>query len=259
MAIGLIAGTGVYDINLLSDVEKIKPATPFGRTSDFVTKGRLGEKEIYIISRHGDGHFYSPGRVPYRANIWALKELGVKKIISVSAVGSLKEEIKPGELVFTDQFIDRTTMRDQSFYESGKICHISVAEPFCNILREKLALAAVRLGLSSHRGGTCVVIEGPRFSTKAESGLYRSWNADIINMTLVPEVVLAREAEICYANIAMVTDYDVWRWSHVSNEEVLKTMKSNIGKVRALLADVLPEIDDKPDCGCNHAARDSFM
>ena len=189
-----------------------------------------------------------------------MKELGVTKLISVSAVGSLKEEMRPGDFVFTDQFIDRTTKRDQSFYETGKVCHISVADPFCNGLRGKLIPKAKELGYRFHEKGTCVVIEGPRFSTKAESHLFRSWNADIINMTLVPEAVLAREAEMCYANIAMVTDYDVWHDKPVSNEAVLKTMKNNIEKVRKLLMAVIKEIDDTKVCHqCNEALKNAMM
>jgi 5'-methylthioadenosine phosphorylase len=259
MAIGIIGGTGVYDADLLKDVKQIKVATPYGRTSDLITVGKLGDKDIVIIPRHGKDHFYSPSAVPYRANIHAMKELGVTKIISVSAVGSLKEEMAPGDFVFTDQFIDRTTKRDQTFFESGKVAHISVAEPFCSNLRKKLIDKAKVMKCRFHEKGTCVIIEGPRFSTKAESMVYRSWNADIINMTMVPEVVLAREAEICYANIAMVTDYDCWKDHTVTNEEVLRTMKSNIEKVRKLLMALIPEIDDKKVCSCNTSLKDAMM
>jgi 5'-methylthioadenosine phosphorylase len=259
MAIGILGGTGVYDAKLLTDVEQVKVSTPYGMASDLITKGKIAGKDIVIIPRHGSKHFYSPSKVPYRANIWAMKELGVTKILSVSAVGSLQEKIRPGEFVFTDQFIDRTTKRDQTFYETGKVAHISVAEPFCSELRQKLIAKAKLLKYNFHEKGTCVVIEGPRFSTKAESVLFKSWGAHIINMTMVPEVVLAREAEICYANIAMVTDYDVWKDHTVTNEEVLATMKKNIDKVRELLMAVLPEIDDKSAHSCNQALKDAMM
>lgn len=254
MAIGIIGGTGIYDPELLKDIKQIKISTPFGRTSDLITTGKLRGKDIIVIPRHGANHFYNPSTVPYRANIWAMKELGVKKLISVSAVGSLKEEIKPGNFVITDQFIDRTTKRKQSFYETGKIAHISIAEPFCPNLRKTIIEK-----VECHEKGTCVVIEGPRFSTIAESQLFRLWGADIINMTLVPEIVLAREAEMCYANIAMVTDYDVWRDSHVSNEEVLKIMKMNADKVKELLMSLIPEINDRKKCSCHEALKDAMM
>ncbi|MBN2368084.1 S-methyl-5'-thioadenosine phosphorylase [Candidatus Woesearchaeota archaeon] len=256
MAIGIIGGSGVYEPKLLSDIEQIKIKTPYGMTSDVITKGSFKGKDIYILPRHGLNHQYNPTNVPYRANIWALKDLGVTKLLTVSAVGSLKEEYRPGDFVFTDQFIDRTTKREQSFYNT---VHLSVAEPFCNGLREKLAKRAEELKLRYHKKGTCVVIEGPRFSTKAESKLYRSWDADIINMTLVPEAVLAREAEICYANIATVTDYDVWKDHVVSYDQVIKVMNENIEKVKKLLMAVLEDIDDKKVCSCNEALKDAGM
>ncbi len=259
MVIGIIGGTGIYDPEVLEDFSQVKVETPYGMTSDLIIRGRLKNKEIAIIPRHGRNHFFTPSKVPYRANIWALKKLGAKKIISISAVGSLKEEIKPGHLVLTDQFIDRTTKRIQTFYETGRICHISVAEPFCPYLRKLIHEKALSLNIKCHEKGTCVVIEGPRFSTKAESRLYRQWGADIINMTLVPEAVLAREAEICYANIAAVTDYDVWHGSPVSNEMVIKTMKENIDKVRALLMKIIPEISEETSCECQNSLENAMM
>ncbi len=257
MAIGLIGGSGVYDPKLLENIETIPiKKTEYGDTSDVITKGILKGKEVYIIPRHGLNHQYNPSTVPYRANIMALKELGVTKLLTVSAVGSLKEEYKPGDFVFTDQFIDRTTKRNQTF--TGKV-HISLAEPFCADLRNQLSKKAKELNLPYHEKGTCVVIEGPRFSTKAESKLFRSWDADTVNMTLTPEVVLAREAEICYANIAMVTDYDVWKEHTVSHAQVLKVMKDNTEKVKQLLMSIIPEIDDKKVCSCNTALKGSEM
>ena len=258
MALGIIGGTGVYDPKLLENSNQIKVSTPYGMTSDLITTGVIKGKKVVIIPRHGSNHFFNPSNVPYRANIWAMKELGVKKIISVSAVGSLKEALKPGHLVITNQFIDRTTKRNQTFYETGRICHISVADPFCNQLRQLLNIKAKELNLACHEKGTCVVIEGPRFSTKAESNLFRSWGADTVNMTLCPEVVLAREAEICYANIAAVTDYDVWHENPVSNEMVLQTMKKNIEKIQKLLMTIIPEIDETT-CSCNKALENAMM
>jgi 5'-methylthioadenosine phosphorylase len=259
MVIGLIGGTGVYDPGILKDSKKIKANTPYGIPADEITLGKIAGKEVAILPRHGANHFFSPSKVPFRANIWALKELGVTKIISVNAVGSLKEELKPGHFVFTSQFIDRTTKRDQTFYETKKIAHVSVADPFCNDLRQILIKKAKELDYDFHYQGVCVVIEGPRFSTRAESILFKSWGADTVNMTLVPEVVLAREAEICYANIAMVTDYDAWKDHAVTNTDVVKVMKGNIDKVRKLILEVIPLIDDKKHCTCNEAMKNAWM
>jgi 5'-methylthioadenosine phosphorylase len=259
MVIGLIGGTGVYDPAVLKDSKQKKITTPFGMASDVITIGMIGDKEVAILPRHGAKHFYSPSKVPFRANMWALKELGVTKIISVNAVGSLKEELKPGHFVFTSQFIDRTTKRDQTFYETGKIGHVSVADPFCNNLRQLLIKKAKEMDYDFHYEGTCVVIEGPRFSTRAESQLFKSWGADTVNMTLVPEVILARELEMCYANIAMVTDYDAWKDHAVTNIDVLNVMKNNIAKVRKLIVEVIPMIDDKKHCTCNESMKNAWM
>lgn len=250
--IGIIGGSGLYDPYFIEDAKQIKVHTPYGRTSDFVTIGKFKGIEMIFIPRHASGHRILPSEVNNRANIWAMKELGVTHIISSSAVGSLKEEYKPGELVIADQFIDRTTSRKQTFYEGNQVCHISVAEPCCHYLKNLLNETAEALKLPHHKKGTCIVIEGPRFSTKAESNVYRGWNADIIGMTMVPEAVLAREAQICYATIAMVTDYDCWKDSHVTTEEIIKTMNSNVEKVRKLIAEVIPKIEAK-DCSCRHA------
>ncbi len=257
MAIGVIGGSGVYDPKLLKNVEEVKVHTPYGSPSDVFTKATISGKTVYFLPRHGSNHTFNPSTVPYKANIWAFKKLGCKRLITVSAVGSLKEEYKPGDFVFTDQFIDRTTKRDQTLYGS---VHISVAEPFCDNLRQSLIKKAEQLNLNHHKTGTCVVIEGPRFSTKAESKLFQSWNADIINMTLVPEVVLAREAEISYANIAMVTDYDTWKEGEtVSHEAVLKTMKENLENVKKLLMEAIPEIDDTSVWESNDTLKDAGM
>jgi 5'-methylthioadenosine phosphorylase len=257
MAIGLIGGSGVYDPDVLENAEQIKVHTPYGAPSDLFTKGTINGKIVYILPRHGHNHNYNPSSVPYKANMWAFKKLGVKKLFTVSAVGSLKEEYKPGDFVFTDQFIDRTTKRDQTLYGS---VHIGVADPFCKKLRSELINKAKELNLSHHETGTCVVIEGPRFSTKAESKLFRSWDADIINMTLVPEVVLAREAEICYANIAMVTDYDCWKDQEVSHARVLATMSANMDNVKKLLMAIIGDVDSDVTCSqCNDALKDAGM
>ncbi|MCX6709447.1 MAG: S-methyl-5'-thioadenosine phosphorylase [Candidatus Woesearchaeota archaeon] len=259
LRIGIIGGTGVYDPNILKSVEKLKMHTPYGAPSDFLTKGILDGKEIIVLPRHGEKHILNPSNVNYLANIWAMKELGVKRIFSVSAVGSLKEDVKPGELVFPDQFIDLTKFRKNTFYDGQQVCHVSSAEPFCPEMRKILIETAEELSIPYHPKGTCVVIEGPRFSSRAESAVFRSWNADIINMTMFPEVILARESEICYANISMVTDYDAWKKHAVANTDVLKTMKENIEKVRIILSKAIPKVREERKCVCSSALKDAMM
>ena len=257
--IGIIGGTGVYDVSLLKNSERVKVHTPYGNPSDLITTGNFMGKEVAILQRHGPKHTFNPTNVNYRANIYALKELNVSRIISVNAVGSLKEDIKPGDFVFTDQFVDMTKSRKNTFYEGQRVAHISIPEPFCPELRKQLMESAKKLKLPFHKNGCCVVIEGPRFSTRAESRIFRSWNCDIINMTLVPEVILARELGMCYANIAMVTDYDVWKEQAVTNKDVLNTMKNNLEKVKQLLKDVVPKVDYEGHCSCKEVLKNAFM
>ncbi len=213
--------------------------------------GKLVGIDVVIIPRHGDSHRINPTNVNYRANIWAMKELKVTHIIAPTACGSLREDIKPGHLVFPDQFIDRTTKRAQTFYEGMEVCHISMADPFCNKIRKVLVDSAKKLKIAHHEKGTIVTIEGPRFSTRAESKLFRSWGCDVINMTTIPECVLAREAGICYQPIAMSTDYDCF----IEHEEkvtigmILKTMKSNADNVRKIIAESIPRLSDW-ECSC---------
>jgi len=257
--IGLIGGSGFYDTKMLNKAEQKKIHTPFGATSDLVTTGEFEGKKIAFIPRHGGKHSINPSQVNYRANVWAMKELGVQRIIAANAVGSLKEEMKPGELVIVDQFIDLTKNRKNTFYEGTQVCHISTAEPFCKELRKILIESAQKLSLPFHEKGTCIVIEGPRFSTKAESMLFKSWDTDIINMTLCPEAVLAREAEICYAAIAMVTDYDCWKDSHVTGAEVVKIMKENVHKMQLLVKEALPLIPEQRKCECKDALKSAIQ
>lgn len=250
--IGIIGGTGIDSPDILQDKMEKHVETPWGKPAGPLTIGKIKGVDVVIISRHGPGHKFNPTNVPYRANIWALKEEGCTHILAPSAVGSLQEEYKPGDLVFTDQVIDRTTKREQTFYDCShqagarfdRVCHISVAEPTSRYLRDLAMVSAKELAIPYHETGTIVVIEGPRFSTKAESNLFRSWNAHIIGMTAVPEVFLAREAQIPYLHIAMVTDYDVWRDSHVTLDEVLSTMAKNAEKVKQLLLHMIPRIKD---------------
>src|SRR3989338_6586192 len=244
--IGIIGGSGIDNPEIMDSPKKVKIHTPYGATSDLVTSGRVKGVETIIIPRHGDSHRINPTNVNYRANIWAMKESVVTHIIAPTACGSLREEIKPGHLVFIDQFIDRTTRRQQTFYDGNEVCHISMADPFCRRLRGILAETAKKLGIAHHSKGTIVTIEGPRFSTRAESNLFRMWGCDVINMTTVPEAVLAREAGICYQPIAMSTDYDCFMETEekVTVDIILKTLRANAENVKKILVDVIPKVKD---------------
>ena len=257
--IGIIGGTGVYDPQLLKNAEEIKVHTPYGSPSDLITVGELKGKKIAFVSRHGKKHTIRPTDINSRANIYALKQLGVQHVLAPSTVGSLKEEFKPGDVVLIDQFIDRTTRREQSFYSGPQVCHITVAEPMCPNLRKILIRIAEDLNIRHHKTGTYICIEGPRFSTKAESKLFRNWGADVVGMTLVPECVLAREAEICYASIATVTDYDVWKEHPVSTGDIVKTMKENVEKVKELITEAIPKISRERTCECATALENALI
>lgn len=257
--VGIIGGSGVYDPTMLEDVSEIKVSTPFGAPSDLVSVGSLQGHTVAFIPRHGRKHQIPPHRVPYRANIWALRELGVKRVIAASAVGSLREDYKPSEFVIVDQFIDRTKWRDDTFYEGGQVCHVSTADPFCPELREIFSRSAGSLTIDMHDRGTYVCIQGPRFSTRAESRLFRSWGVDVIGMTLFPEVALAREAELCYVSVAMVTDYDVWAEKPVSTSEILGTMSKNSESFRRLVMNTVPKIPAKRSCECASALRSALV
>jgi len=257
--IGIIGGTGVYDQENFENVKEIKVFTPFGETSDLVSVGIYRNIRVAFIPRHGRNHTIPPHRVNYRANVWALKQLGVKRVIASSAVGSLREDYESGNFVIPDQLIDRTKKRLDTFYEGGQICHISTADPFCQQLRLFFIELAQRLGLNVKTSGTYVCIEGPRFSTKAESRLFRMWKADIIGMTIYPECVLAREAELCYVPISMVTDYDVWAEKPVSTKEVVETMRKNNENFKKLILEAIPQIPETKDCECGSALKDALI
>jgi 5'-methylthioadenosine phosphorylase len=257
--IGIIGGTGLYDPKLLKNVKEVKVKTLFGSPSDAVTVGEMEGRRLAFLPRHGKKHTIRPTDVNSRANIAALKQLGVEFILASSTVGSLKEEYKPGDIVFVDQFIDRTTRREQSFFTEGKVCHISVAEPMCPELRQNLIAVAKKNKINYHDTGTYVCIEGPRFSTKAESKLYRSWGADVVGMTLVPECVLAREAEVCYASIAMVTDYDVWKDHPVCVDDIVKTMRANIENVKHIIVEAVARLPKERDCECGSALKSALV
>ncbi len=257
--IGIIGGTGLYDPDLMENAKEIIMNTPYGHPSDSITIGELKGKHVAFLPRHGKKHTIKPTDVNSRANIFALKKLGVQQILAPSAVGSLKEGYKPGDIVFVDQFIDRTTKREQSFYDKEKVCHISVAEPICVSLRKKLINIADKLDLKFHEKGTYVCIEGPRFSTKAESMLFKTWNADVIGMTLVPECVLAKEAELCYASISAITDYDVWKDHPVTARKVVATMKTNMEKVKQILLNAIKYLPEDSGCECRNALSNAFL
>jgi len=258
---GVIGGTGLYDPNLLKNIQEITVDTPYGKPSDAITVGELGGKSVAFLPRHGKKHTIRPTDINVRANIFALKKLGVKRLLAPSTVGSLREEYHPGEIVFTDQFIDRTTRREQSFYTSAenKVCHITVADPMCPELHKTLVSIAKEMQIKMHETGTYVCIEGPRFSTKAESRMYRQWGADIVGMTLVPECVLAREAEICYASISTVTDYDVWKDHVVSIDEIKNVMTKNIENVKHLIAETIAKTPSECICQCDQALKGALV
>jgi 5'-methylthioadenosine phosphorylase len=257
--IGIIGGTGLYDPKLLKNAEEVMLKTPYGSPSDAITVGEMEGKRVAFLPRHGKKHTIRPTDVNSRANIAALKKLGVQHIMASSTVGSLREEYKPGDLVFVDQFIDRTTRREQSFYSENKVCHISVADPMCPDLRKTLIEVAREAKIKAHSTGTYVCIEGPRFSTKAESRMFRSWGADVVGMTLVPECVLAREAEICYASVAMVTDYDVWKDHPVCVDDIIKTMKANIENVKKIVFETVKRIPKERTCECRSALKSALV
>ncbi|MFI5419830.1 MAG: S-methyl-5'-thioadenosine phosphorylase [Nitrososphaerales archaeon] len=257
--LAIIGGTGVYDPSLFQDIQSVKVSTPYGPTSPFLSVGKLKNTNVAFIPRHGRDHSIPPHKINYRANISALKQIGVKRIIGVSSVGSLKEDLKPGQFVFPDQFIDRTKSRADTFFEGARVAHISSADPFCPQLLEILSDSARQHSVVFHKGSTYVCIEGPRFSSRAESRLFRQWGADIVGMTLYPECILAREAEMCYASIAMVTDYDVWAGKPVTAEEVSAVMNKNIASAKKVLLSALESIPQERNCNCGKALSEAMI
>ena len=258
--IGVIGGSGLYDMEGLSEIEEVRLTTPFGEPSDAIITGNLEGIRVAFLPRHGKGHRISPSNLPAKANIYALKSLGVERIISVSVVGSLKEEIQPMDILIPDQLIDQTKGRDSTFFTSGIVGHISLAEPFCPVLSQILFEAATKTGVKVHKGGTYLVIEGPQFSSKAESQLYRSWGADVIAMTALPEAKLAREAEICYATLAIVTDYDCWHLSYetVSAEMILSNQQKRVDVAKEILRLTIPRMPQNRECACATALKDAI-
>lgn len=257
--IAVIGGTGVYESDILEERQDVKVHTPYGSPSDLITLGLYKNRRVAFLSRHGRSHTIPPHNLPSRANIWALKSLGVKQIIASSAVGSLRQDYKPGDFVLTDQFIDRTKDRPDTFYEGGQICHISAADPICPTLHDYILDYAKKIGILIHNSGTYVCVNGPRFSTRAESKLFKQWGCDLVGMTLYPECILAREAEICYVSVAMVTDYDVWAEKPVSTVEVMEVMKRNAKQFKKLVMGTLSELQTYDSCTCRIALKHSII
>ncbi len=258
--LAVIGGSGFYQMEGLSDRQEVRCQTPFGEPSDAIVLGTLSGVRVAFLARHGVGHRLLPGEVPSQANIYALKTLGVECIIAINAVGSLREEIAPRDLAVPDQLIDRTKGRAGTFFGRGLVAHISFADPFCPVLRQVLLECAREAGATVHDGGTCVVMEGPPFSTKAESNVYRSWGADLVGMTALPEAKLAREAEICYASLACVTDYDVWRESEktVTAAMILANTIVNVEKARKVVALAVQRLPQERRCLCAGALSDAL-
>lgn len=259
--VGIIGGSGFYDIAGMTDVRTVEVDTPFGKPSDPVLMGRLNGRDVAFIARHGKGHRYMPTMVPVRANVFALKMLGVTHLISVSAVGSMKEEIEPLHMVVPDQLYDRTVLRPRTFFEEGPVVHVAIADPYCPELRSSLVKAAESAGATVHDGGTYICIEGPQFSTRAESLVYRSWGMSVIGMTAMPEARLAREAEMCYATLAMSTDYDTWHEEHdtVTVELVVQNLTRNVHRAKDTVAALVSMIGDTRECSCGQSLQNAIM
>jgi len=256
--IGIIGGSGLYKIEGLKIIKQLKVKTPFGEPSDKFTIGELEGKEIVFLPRHGVGHRISPSQINYRANIFAMKKLGVKRVISVTACGSLKEELKPLDFVVVDQFVDRTNHgRDMTFFDRGIVSHIVFSHPVCPQLSSAILAAGERLNLNMHKTGTYLNMEGPQFSTLAESQLYRSWGMDVIGMTNMAEAKLCREAEICYSTLACITDYDCWYPNHagVTLEMVMNNLQKNVDNAKKIICQVIKNIDPQRSCHCGEALR----
>jgi 5'-methylthioadenosine phosphorylase len=261
VTLAIIGGSGFYEMSGLNHAQEHKITTPFGETSSPIVVGELEGEQVAFLARHGIGHHITPSEVPYRANIYALKSLGVQRILSISACGSLKEELVPGHIVIPDQIYDNTHLRVRSFFSEGLVAHISVADPFCADLSNQLESAIRQAGGVVHRNGAFITIEGPRFSTRAESNTYRSWGMSIIGMTASPEAFLAREAEICYATMAHVTDYDVWHVSEapVTVEMVIQTLNKNTSLAQEAVRILARNLKHERHCDCGHALASALI
>lgn len=259
--LGVIGGSGLYSMESLDSVEEIDIQTPFGKPSSPIVIGDLEGKTIAFIARHGIGHFLSPSEVNYHANIYSLKEIGVRRVVAVSACGSLREDYVPGEIVIPNQLFDNTKNRKNSFFSDGFVAHISIAEPFCSDLSRLIATSVEEAGGAVHLGGAFITIEGPRFSTRVESNVFRSWGMSIIGMTTSPEAFLAREAEMCYGVMAHVTDYDVWHIAEepVTVERVIRILRSNTILAQKSIANLVKQLPDERSCECQYALKDALI
>jgi len=261
VTLAIIGGSGLYEMPGLTDTQNHEITTPFGKTSAPIVVGTLEGERLAFLARHGMGHHITPGEVPYRANIYALKSLGVERLVSISACGSLQEQFAPGHIVIPDQIYDNTHGRARSYFGEGLVAHVSVADPFCDDLSSQLESAVRTAGGVVHRGGSFITIEGPRFSTRAESNTYRSWGMSIVGMTASPEIFLAREAEICYATMAHVTDYDVWHVSEapVTVEMVIQTLNKNTAVAQEAVRILARQLKHARDCDCEHALATALI
>lgn len=259
--IGIIGGSGLYELEGMSHVKEVRISTPFGDPSDAIKLGDIEGVRSAFLPRHGVGHRFSPSELPSKANIYALKSLGVEYIIAISTVGSLKEKIKPTDIVIPDQIIDRTFLRPDTFFGNGIVGHVAFADPYCPVLSDLLYDAVHKTGTRVHDGGTCIIMEGPQFSTRAESELYRSWGADVILMTALPEAKLAREAEICYGMMAIVTDYDCWNEvsETVSIDMVISNLRKSIVVAKKALRHAIIGLPPKRECACGHALENAII
>jgi 5'-methylthioadenosine phosphorylase len=259
--IGIIGGSGLYEIEGIEDLREHALDTPFGAPSDVLMHGRLKGREVIFLPRHGRTHHLLPSEIPFKANVWALKKMGATHLLSVSAVGSLREEIVPGHIVFPDQFIDRTYLRDSTFFGGGIVGHVQLGDPVCPSLLETLTQSALAHGVSHHRGGTYICMEGPAFSTRAESQMYRGWDGAVIGMTNFQEARLAREAEMCFATIALATDYDCWHETEeeVNVETILEVMRHNIATSKLLISEAVGRIEQERTCTCGDALRYAIL
>ena len=260
-SLAILGGSGLYEMEGLENTEQVSPKTPFGEPSAPITIGDLEGQRVAFLARHGIGHHHNPTEINYRANIYALKSLGVTRVVGVSACGSLREDYEPGHIVIPDQLFDFTKDRERSFFTDGMVAHIDTADPFCPDTAQQAYDAVTKTGATVHQGGTFITIEGPRFSTKAESHLFRQWGMDIIGMTTSPEAYLAREAELCYAVIGHITDYDVWHVSEepVTVEMVIKTLNRNTDVAQQAIRNLARDLDPERDCACARALATAFI
>ncbi len=259
--LGIIGGSGLYQMPGLKEARSVDIPTPFGDPSSPVVIGRLEGKKIAFLARHGIGHYLSPSEINYKANIYALKSLGIQRLVSISACGSLRDDFVPGQIVIPDQIVDFTRRRERTFFEGGLVVHVGVADPFCGVLGNLLVEAIAKCGGTCHKGGTSITIEGPRFSTKGESNLFRSWGMSIIGMTTSPEAFLAREAEMCFSVMAHITDYDVWHLTEeqVSVDVVVRTLQKNTSLAQQSIAELVKSLPDEFPCTCSRALENAII